>query len=139
METVVDTVQSKNRKLTAENKELKEELTRMKYGWKSLEMRMNDLEQYIRSNNIRIYGLEDKEKDETHENTTYTILNFLRNKLDISLKPSGIDIAHKLGKFTEKGNRSVICRFVSRMQRVEIMKKRKMLKGSHNVIRDDLT
>lgn len=139
LDSTVEVMQSKNKKLEEENKELQEEITRMKYIQKKQEIQTNDLEQYTRKNNIRIYGLDDRDKNETAQETTYVVLNFLRNKLDINMKPSDIDTAHRLGKFQENGNRLVICRFVSRLQRMEVMSRRKTLKGTNFVIREDLT
>ena len=128
LQTSLDNAQIKTRII----KELKEMLH-------SMNERLNDLEQYTRRNNIRIYGLNDRDKDESAQETTYAVLNFLREKLEIGLKPGDIDIAHRIGRFQSNWNRIVICCFVSRTQRNEVMKKRSALKGTQFVIKEDLT
>ena len=130
MEHGLETVQNKTKKLENEQKEHISEIGQVKFALKSREIQMNDLEQYTRSNNIRIYGLDDRNKEEMAEETTRVVLNFLSNKLDIDLRDSDIDIAHRLGKFLKEGNRPVICRFASRLNKMRVMKNRRLLKGS---------
>lgn len=139
METKVQAVQSKNKSLEQKNTELSEKIKEMSESIINQEIHLNDIEQYTRRNNIRIYGIDDRNRDETAQETTYTLLNFFRDQLSVSLKPSDIDIAHRMGRFQKEGNRIVICRFVSRSVRNDLMKKRSALKGSTFVIRDDLT
>ena len=130
LEHGLETVQNKTKKLENEQKEHISEIGQVKFALKSREIQMNDLEQYTRSNNIRIYGLDDRNKEEMAEETTRVVLNFLSNKLDIDLRDSDIDIAHRLGKFLKEGNRPVICRFASRLNKMRVMKNRRLLKGS---------
>ena len=139
MEHGLETVQNKTKKLEDEQKEHISEIGQVKFALKSREIQMNDLEQYTRSNNIRIYGLDDRNKEKTAEETTRVVLNFLSNKLDIDLRDSDIDIAHRLGKFLKEGNRPVICRFASRLNKMRVMKNRRLLKRSVYVIKEDLT
>ena len=131
--------------LTAENDSLKkriekleEGLTEAKFAIKVNESHVNDLAHYSQRNNVRIYGINDRKKNETTEETTSLVIKFLKDKLDIDAHVRDIDIAHRLGQFREDGNRVIICRFMSRTLRNDVMKNRKMLKGSAMVIRDDL-
>ena len=118
---------------------MQEGLTEAKFAIKVNESHVNDLAQYSRRNNIRIYGINDRKKNETAEETTSLVIKFLKDKLDIDAHVRDIDIAHRLGQFREDGNRVIICRFMSRTLRNDVMKNRKMLKGSAMVIREDLT
>jgi hypothetical protein len=63
----------------------------------------------------------------------------LKDKLDIDLDPTDIDIAHRMGKFIVDGNRPVICKFIYRTHKLKVISARKKLKGSNQVIREDLT
>lgn len=99
----------------------------------------NDLEQYTRRNNIRIYGIDDHNKDETAQETTLKVINFCRNTLGLTLERSDINTAHCMGRFQENGDRVIICRFVSRIDRDEVIKRQKQLKGTKCVVREDLT
>lgn len=139
MESKLHAIQDQNEKIKSENQKLTEKIDNLQGLFKSQEIQFNDLEQYTRRNNIRIYGLDDRKKDETAQETMYVVLNFLRDKLGISLKPCDIDIAHRIGRYQDNGNRIVICRFASRLTRNAVMKKRSELKGSVWVIKDDLT
>ena len=103
-----------NRSLENEQQDQAAALNGLKYGLKCREIQHNDLEQYTRSNNIRIYGIDDRNKDETAEETTGIVIKFCSDKLGIDLRDKDIDIAHRLEKFQTDGNRPVICRFVTR-------------------------
>lgn len=139
LQTEIQSIKTINRKLEEKAQEHAEELTQIKYAMKSREIQMNELEQYTRANSIRIYGLEDRNKNETAEETSLTVIKFLKNKLEMDFKMIDIDIAHRLGRFREDGNRPVICRFSSRMNKMKVMKNRSSLKGSGYVIKEDLT
>lgn len=139
LEAKLESMQNVNKKLEDKEKEHAEELCQVKYAMKTREIQMNDLEQYTRSNNIRIYGLEDRNPSETAEETTSIVLQFLKNKLEIDLNRNDIEIAHRLGRFLDNGNRPVICRFVLRLNKMKVMKSRRLLKGSVYVIKEDLT
>lgn len=139
LEADLESVKNTSKRLEDKGKENAEEIGQVKYAIKTREIQMNDLEQYTRANNIRIYGLDDRNRDENVEETTLVVIQFLKNKLDIDLKETDIDIAHRLGKFSDDANRPVICRFVSRMNKQKVMKNRRLLKGSVFVIKEDLT
>ena len=102
-------------------------------------MHINDIEQYTRRNNIRIYGVDDRNRDETAEETVGEVLKLLDRELNLSLHPRDINIAHRIGQFQKDGNRVIICSFVSRINRNEVIRRRKLLKGKAQVIREDLT
>lgn len=99
----------------------------------------NKLEQYTRNNSIRIYGLDDRNKYEKVADSCSLVINMLNNKLKLNVSRSDIDIAHRLGPFREDGNRPIICKFVSKALKREVIHTRKVLKGSSIVIREDLT
>jgi hypothetical protein len=97
------------------------------------------LEQYTRRNSIRIYGIDDTNKNETPADTEQKVQTFLKDKLYIDLDPTDIDIAHRIGKYIVDSNRPPICKFIYRTHKLKVISARKKLKGSTQVIREDLT
>lgn len=105
---------------------------------KDLEEKLDELEQYQRRNNIRIYGLEER----AGENTDQLVLKVAADiGADISL--SDIDRSHRLGApRMSTGNRKprpIICKLVSYAKRREIFTKKRQLRGTGITIREDLT
>ena len=101
-----------------------------------IELKCNDLEQYTRRNSIRIHGM--PEKGLGRENTSELVSDLLYNKLEVE---TDIEVAHRVGV---KGRNprnplSIIVKFVRRSDKLAVMLRRKMLKGSKVSISDDLT
>lgn len=139
MQIDLDTIKKDNDKLKRENKDLVEKLSQMSQENKSNQYLINDLEQYSRRNSIRIYGLDDRNKQEDSAQTTEMLVKWFNDKLEVKISEGDIDISHRMGKFTEDGNRPIICKFVSRLLKTEVIRARRKLKGSSMVIREDLT
>lgn len=102
------------------------------YRAQMADSRSNDLEQYGRNYNIRMYGVPEAEK-ETNEQCEEKVLAIFKEKLglkDITLKD--IDVAHRLGERRqlnqERGGRAIIVRFISRRVRNLVISKRRLLK-----------
>ena len=96
---------------------------------------VNDLEQYGRRYNIRIFGLDIK------ENCMENVVTFIRDNLSMDLSLSDVENAHPLPYKTGSGpsKPSVIVRLRSRGTRDEILQRRKILKGTGVSISEDLT
>ncbi|XP_053403272.1 myosin-13-like [Mercenaria mercenaria] len=135
----VERVKGENDKLKERNKELNSKINydhdRIKYS----EFQLNELEKYTRRNSVRIYGLDDADKNESPIQTEEKVVKLLKNKLDMSIEVTDIDIAHRQGKFSVGGNRPVLCKFVHRTHKLNAISARKKLKGSRCVIREDFT
>lgn len=139
METSIEKLERKNESLGKENVEIKRQLEQREAVLKKNEIEINELEQYSRKNNIRIYGVEDRTPRETSEETAQKVIGVLNDKLNMGLGQQDIDIAHRIGRFSTEGNRPIICRFVSRANTLRSIKRRRALKGTQLVIREDLT
>lgn len=139
METKIVNLEEENVTLRELTQSLTDRLKDSNEVIKASEVSMNNLEQYSRINNIRIYGIDDRKSDETPTETTEVVSKFLRNRLGMSIINTDIDIAHRLGPFREDGNRPIICKFMSRRHKIEAISLRKCLKGSGIGIREDLT
>lgn len=152
MESVVDTLRNsvsdiemdihklkdENANREKENQSMRELLFDRESQLRSLSEKNNNLEQYTRRNSVRIYGMED-EKSETTEETAKKVIKLLKDKLDFLIQTGEIDIAHRMGKYSDDGNRPVLCKFVRRCVKIEVMRARRKLKGTAVVIREDLT
>ena len=108
-----------------------------------LRMKNNDLEQYMRRSNLRIFGLDvSKEKDCVGKAATY-----LRDALSILLDPSDVEVAHVVPshkKIKSTGSAPdrktvILIRFRSKASRELVMKHRRKLKNTGISISDDLT
>ena len=98
----------------------------------------NDLEQYSRRHNIRVFGISDSGR-ETAEKSEKLVTDLIKNKLSLNITPNQVQVAHRAGKFQPGGTRSIIMQFVSRKDKQQVMSVRKKLKGSGISIAEDLT
>ena len=120
----------------AENVKLKEEIESNNI---TMESKMNDIEQYSRKHNIRISGLPET-GPETAEVTTLKVVQKMNEVLpDLDLQPEHKDIAHRMGKHKKDRHRQIIVKFISRMKKDQILRKRKSFKGTDIFISEDLT
>ena len=101
---------------------------------------ITDLKQYLRSNNLKIYGLPEEGEGEWESDaeTARNVIRLCKDKLGIDLQENDIDIAHRLKKNSEDKARSIIVRFVRRTVRNQVIGLRKKLKKTGIVIADDL-
>lgn len=92
---------------------------------------LDNLHQYSRRNNIRIFGLQ----KENEANTDNIVVQFLKEKLNLEVNTDAIDRSHWLGK----GPHHILVRFVSYRVRKDVMDRKKLLKGSKYTVVEDLT
>lgn len=94
----------------------------------------DELEQYSRRNNVRIFGV----PEDRNENIGTVVSNFCKEKLHLDISPQLMDSCHRLpGK--ESLHRPIIVKFVSHATKLAVLSKKKELKGTKLVIREDLT
>ncbi|KAH3709260.1 hypothetical protein DPMN_068722 [Dreissena polymorpha] len=103
----------------------------------------NESNQYSRSNNIIISGVEqvDRENEsnfETAEETTKLIVTKINSIANENLTAEDIDIAHRLKK-GPSGKKDIIARFKSRMTRNRILRQGKVISYQNIFVREDLT
>jgi hypothetical protein len=126
---------------------LSEELTEAKFSASLALHKVNELEQYTRRNNVRIFGVSeegenDKSEGEHHSDQVCEkkVLQMLTKKLKVPVKSEDLEAVHRVGKVEgREGPRALIVRFVNRKKRQEVISARKALKGSGVVIVDDMT
>lgn len=128
VEVRLDKTEEENKILKGENTELREKL--------------NDMEQYQRRWNLRVFNLEEK-KAETAAETTDKVCRMFTEMVGVSTTPEDLEACHRVGAMTSGGgggrNRAVIVRFKTRKLREEILSNRKKLKGKKLSIGEDLT
>ena len=127
--------------LLGDTKGLREEIEALKGGVRFQSDVQNDYGQYLRRNNVKIYGLKEEEgEDEERDAQTHVkVLKLFNEKLNVHVSDADIDIAHRIGNKTNDRTRSIVVRFTRRTVRNEVTKNRKKLKGEKIVIADDLT
>ena len=120
--------------------EQKEQLDQEKHFRSIMQARLNDLEQYSRKNNIRIFGIPDNDRRESSSKSEELVLKLFKEKLGIPwMNHNSIEIAHRTGRFSEDSNRPIIVKLSHRKIKNEIILNRKKLKGKGITIAEDLT
>ena len=107
-----------NKRLTQENEELKNRVTR-------LEQDIDDTEQYSRRNNLRISKLPESPNEDTD-----AIFLKIAETLNVPLTPGDIDRNHRVGRPGSKPQRDIIVKFVTYRVRERLFINRKKLRDS---------
>lgn len=128
-----------------EIKTLRGEVTTLTARLVALDTKLNDrtdeLEQYQRRNNIRIFGI----KEKPGEDTDQLVINLCQEQLDLDLATSALCRTHRVGKKPQLDvdgrlkSRPIIVKFISYKDRRMVFEAKKRLKGSGVTIREDLT
>jgi len=123
-----------------EREKLKEKMFEIEQRQRRTTSRLNDLEQYGRRWNLRIWGIEGDSKNETTEESMRKVVQFIRERLEIhDVHEESIEIAHRLGTYRLRENRAMIVRFMTRPDRQRVLNQRRRLRGSQFKIVEDLT
>lgn len=106
-----------------------------------LQDRTDELEQYQRRNNLRVFGVDEV----SGEDTDRIVKELCRDKLGVDLPHTAICRSHRVGRQPQPGpdgkkrHRAIIVRFTSYQVRREVYGAKKKLKGTGVTIREDLT
>lgn len=111
----IDAIELQNEELVRDNK--------------ALNCEMDNLRQYSRRNNLRIFGLE------SAGDTDSTLIKFFNEKLGLDVNKTDIDRSHMIGRSTKH----LIVKFTTYNARRLILLNRKKLKGTKVVITENLT
>lgn len=99
-----------------------------------LEAKIDDQEQYQRRQCLRLFGVKEEEGEDTD-----AISMQIAEKIGVELNVADIDRSHRVGRRDTDRPRPIIIKFVSYRKRGEIFRKKKNLKGSGMVLREDLS
>lgn len=100
-----------------------------------VDKRLDSLEQYSRRNNLRIYGLSEK----NGENTDDLVLQLFNGKLNLNLSLRDVDRTHRVGRAVNGRDRPLLVKFVTYRDRFDVFRRKSQLKGTSIVIKEDLT
>lgn len=117
----------------ARQEEVDKEIEGLKNEDSSIRKKLDDLGQHDRLENLRIFGIPEKE----NEDTTKLVIN-LAATIGVTLTPQSFGRSHRVGK-TGNGKHRAIIVFVSYADRLKLFLGKKKLKGTKTVIREDLT
>ena len=131
LETRMDRLGGENEKLKTENDNLRDELNQCK-------THINDLEQYGRRWNLKVFNVEDN-RSETAAQTTTKVCNVFTKTVGVRVNPNDIVACHRLPNKDNTKRRVIICRFKDRGLRDRVLKDRKKCKGKGVSISEDLT
>ena len=135
----------KNEKVTLANeiKELKEkdenagnnDVTEMKREIDELRSQVNEMDQYLRVNNLEFVGLPPPNTGESEETVIVNACNSLEG-LDSVIRPEDIDISHPLPSNRRDGKPVHIARFISRKVKFAILSAKKSEENRQFKFRD---
>ena len=139
LEASFDKLKTENDELREELKVIKTEVDNNNTKLAKLETKLQEVqghyianEQYSRKRNVRIFGL----REETGENCVCKVFDLVTTKLGRKLTDQDIEVAHRLPAKVKPW--PVIVQFRSRDIKLDVMKRRRVLKVSGVVIADDL-
>ena len=105
---------------------------------KQNERELNDLQQYSRRWNLRVFKVPEKEK-ETAADCTAKVCAIFSDKVGIPITASDIEVAHRTGQRCSTRARPILVRFFDRKKRDNVIISRRNLKNKGIVIGEDLT
>ncbi|KAK3920648.1 LINE-1 retrotransposable element ORF1 protein [Frankliniella fusca] len=133
--TITDSLHSLHDEVISLKEELKEKDEIIQELEARLDSKVDELEQYGRRNNLRIFGVKEREGECTDD-----IVLTVASKMDVTFDRSVIDRSHRIGaKGSENRPRPIIVKFVSYAHRSQMFRAKKNLKGSNITVREDLT
>ena len=97
---------------------------------------VNNIEQYLRVNNIEIVGLPDPTENQSHEEVILEAINSLEN-LAYKVTRDDIDISHPIPTRRRDGKKLAVCRFLSRKTKIDVLgakKKARDFKYNNSII-----
>lgn len=134
MEPLSETIKNLTNEVSTFKKKLKEKDDKICKLEEYVETRLDELEQYGRRNNLRIFGVPEKQD----ENTDDIVLD-IASKIGVDMDISYIDRCHRVGRKVPGANRPIIVKFSGYAVRAEYFQKKKQLRGTKTTVREDLT
>lgn len=122
------------REIDKNTEENKKQITNLHSEIESVNLKIRKIEQFNRRNNIRIYGIPEKQ-NEQREDLIQTTARITR----MNFSGERVDLIYRIGKTTQDGNRAIFVRFKQYEYKEEVMRNRSTLKGTEVILADDLT
>jgi len=99
-----------------------------------LDLKVDDIEQRSRLENLRIFGIPEKPGEQTDQ-----LVIDVASKIGVTLTSSSIGRSHRVGPKKPGSKRAIIVKFVSFADRQKMFTAKKQLKGTNITIKEDLT
>lgn len=115
--------------------QMEKEVNNLKIELEQVKMDKDNVEQYTRKNNVRIFGI----KEVNQENTENLVIKLCQEKLNINLTANDIEICHRVGTNNNKNNRPIFVKLISNKVKNDIYYAKSKLKGLKITIREDIT
>lgn len=138
LEARVDKKDNEITSLLKKNDELLNAVKNQETKVKQNEKDMNDIQQYSRRWNVRVYRVPETER-ETMEDCVKKVCRIFTQDVGVATSPSDIEVAHRTGQRSGQRNRPILVRFFDRKKRDNIMANKKKLKNKGVVVGEDLT
>jgi len=138
---VVEALSESLRAAQEEIKALKSEVSCLQEQLADTSLKQDDLEQYTRRVNLRVFGIPEK----VGESTDTIVMQLLKDKLNVDLPLERLQRSHRVGRKPEPDSqgrprhRPIIVRFLSYRDKRQVFTNKKKLKDSGIAIREDLT
>ena len=102
-----------------------------------LSQEVDDLEQYTRRTNVRIYGV----AEQPEENTGNLAVDFFKSELNVDVASNDISRSHRVGKKSGAKPRLIIVRLTKHNTKVAVMSRRRVLEEHKRPfnLQEDLT
>ena len=116
-------------------------ITELEDKYSQLSAELDNLEQYTRRTNIRLYGIPENEE----ENTDVLAMNFFKDELNVPVAKEDISRSHRIGRKSSPTSgrkpRPIIVRLARHNTKVELLTRRRLLKEKRRPfnIQEDLT
>ncbi|XP_077532709.1 uncharacterized protein LOC144145092 [Haemaphysalis longicornis] len=105
----------------------------------NLESRVDDSENRSRRNNLIFYGIPDTTKTETFSDSEEIIIRHCSDTLQLTIPPSEIERAHRLGRFSEERIRPIIVKFQSSKTKELILSNGRKFKDTDFSVGEDFS
>ncbi|CAH1163372.1 unnamed protein product [Phaedon cochleariae] len=135
MEKTVAELQKKNDTLESKLKSLETKINDSDKGKDEMERKLDQIDQSTRSTNLRIFNL----KETQNEDTRTEVMRILNNKMSLNLSDADIQLCYRIGKGQGNKSRGIFLKLKQLTTKQTIYGKKKLLKGTNIVVREDLT
>nr|CAI5821928.1 unnamed protein product [Callosobruchus analis] len=103
---------------------------------RNVEQKLDDVQQQLKNNNIRLINV----PEVADENLTEKVLPIFKNTMKINMTQPDITAVYRVGRQTDGDKpRHVLVTFKENSTKMLVYNKKKMLKGTRMVIKEDLT
>ena len=140
IEAKADRREKEMKKIEKSNEELKTRIRQQDNRLREAEKDRNEMQQYSRRWNIRLYKVKEKSGEKAEECLAKACKIFTED-VGVPITPNDIEVAHRTGQQDQGGKwaRPILVRFFDRKKRDTVLSNRRRLKGKHITIDEDLT